>query len=214
MKIYDISLPIHTAMVVWPGDPPVILNKLSEIEKGDPSNITQIRMSVHTGTHIDAPRHFIHDGDTVDQIPLTTLVGEVLVMEIDAAETVISAQILKSHPDRKLLEKATRVLFRTNNSMSEILFQKSFNQHYVGIDTSGAKYLASLNLSLIGVDYLSVATYEETVVPHQVLLSQKIVLLEGINLSQISAGSYQLVCLPLNIIGCEGSPARVILIDA
>jgi len=116
MKIYDISLPITSTMPVWPGDPPVEMKKLSSLENGDYANVTQLQMSVHTGTHIDAPSHFIRDGITVDQIPLTKLVGETLVMVIEETERVISAKVLATHPLKKLLEQAAKVLFRTKNS--------------------------------------------------------------------------------------------------
>lgn len=213
MKIYDISLPIQPNMPVWPGDPPVEMQALSLIEKGDHSNVTQIKMSVHTGTHIDAPHHFIHSGDTVDQIPLRKMIGKVFVMVIDDDVDVISDQVLELHPDFQSLKQATKVLFRTRNTSLWHSHPKTFQRDYVGINASGAALLASLNLDLIGVDYLSIATYHETNEPHQILLSKEIVLLEGIDLSKVPSGFYELYCLPLLIQGCEGAPARVILID-
>lgn len=213
MKIYDISLPIQYNMPVWPGDPPVKLEALSSIEKGDHSNVTQIKMSVHTGTHIDAPHHFIRSGDTVDQIPLRKMIGEVFVISIDDEVDVISDRVLESHPDRHILDQATKILFRTRNSSIWYSHPETFQTDYVGIDASGAALLAKINLDLIGVDYLSIATYHETCEPHQILLSKEIVLLEGIDLFNIPTGFYDLFCLPLNIEGCEGAPARVILID-
>lgn len=213
MKIYDISLPIKSHMLVWPGDPPVTMGSLSAIAKGDHSNVTQIQMSVHTGTHIDAPRHFIDSGGTIDQIPLRKMIGKAFVMIIDDDVDVISDQVLESHSDGHLLNQTKKVLFRTRNSSLWRSHPNTFQTNYVGINALGAALLASLNLDLIGVDYLSVAPYDETSQPHQILLSEEIVLLEGIDLSGVPSGFYDLYCLPLMIRGCEGAPARVILID-
>ncbi len=213
MKIYDISIPIRPDMPIWPGDPSPVVRSIASISAGDIANLTQIAMSVHTGTHIDAPKHFIDSGKTVDQIPIDKLIGEVLVMVINDREKVITEKVLKSHPNRALLEKAKKVLFRTRNSSLWHAFPDAFHQDYVGIDTSGANYLNLLELDLIGVDYLSIAPYEETEAPHKILLGSETVLLEGLDLSKVPSGIYELFCLPLMIHECEGAPARVILID-
>ena len=213
MKIYDISVPITPDMPVWPGDPAVDLQQVSVIASGDSANISHLSMSVHTGTHIDAPKHFIDNGNTIGQIPLEKLVGEVLVMQIDDSVNVISALVLKSHPGIDLLEDAQKVLFRTLNSSLWRQSPNEFRQDYIGIDASGAEFLAGLGLDLIGIDYLSIAPYDETLAPHQILLAEDIVLLEGLDLSKVQAGIFELYCLPLKIPGCEGAPARVILVD-
>jgi arylformamidase len=213
LMIYDISTPISSNTPVWPGDPPVSLRHLSEIEEGDNATVTEVQMSVHTGTHIDAASHFISGAQTVDQIPLDKLIGQVLVLDIDPAENVITKKVLKSHGLHQKLLAARKILFRTRNSN---LFQASsptFQTDYVGIDSSGAEYLVQFKLDLIGVDYYSIAPFTETREPHVILLEKEIVLLEGINLSSVAEGFYQLFCLPLNFIGSEGAPARVILID-
>ena len=213
MKIYDISVGISPEMPTWPDDPPVILTKLAEIQNGADANITAIEMSVHSGTHIDAPKHFIDDGIAADEIPFEKLMGEVVVMEMSDAASVISAEILKTHPDNSRLQTASKVLFKTINSGTWQSSSAEFQKDYVGINKSGAKYLAGLNLDLIGIDYLSIAPYDDTVQPHTILLSKGIILLEGINLSRVPSGIYQLCCLPLKIIGCEGAPARAILVE-
>jgi arylformamidase len=213
MKIYDISVPISPSMPVWPGDPPVELLQVASISSGEAANVSRIDMGVHSGTHIDAPRHFIANGKTIGQIPLEKLIGKVLVMEIDNTEDVISEQVLESHPNNDLLKKASKVLFRTRNSALWQAHPSDFQQDYVGIDSSGAHYLKNLDLDLIGIDYLSIAPYQDTLMPHLILLAEEIVLLEGLDLSQVQDGFYDLYCLPLNIPDCEGAPARVILID-
>lgn len=213
MKIYDISVPITTDMPVWPGDPAVELQQVSAISSGESANITHLSMSAHTGTHIDAPKHFIDNGNTIDQIPLEKLVGEVLVMQIDDSVNVISELGLKSHLSIDHLKDARKVLFRTRNSSLWRTSPNQFRKDYIGIDAAGAEFLAGLGLDLIGIDYLSIAPFDDALAPHQILLAEDIVLLEGLDLSNVPAGVYELYCLPLNLPGCDGAPARVILVD-
>ena len=213
MKILDISIPIRPEMVVWPGDPQVQINKLSSIKKGDHSNLSQISMSLHTGTHIDSPKHFLENGKTIDQIPLEKLIGKVLVIAINENVRVIDKSVLLSHPMVTDLKKSKKVLFRTRNASHYDMKQGKFSEEYVGINQSGAQFLAECNLDLIGVDYLSVASFNDTEAPHKILLDKEIVLLEGINLKEVSPGFYDLYCLPLPISGSDGAPARAILIE-
>lgn len=213
MKIYDISVPITPAIPVWPGDPPVDIQQVADITAGESANISRINMGVHCGTHIDAPRHFINGAKTVGEIPLDKLIGKVYVMEIDHKEEVISDIVLRQHPKHDMLEKASKVIFRTRNSVLWHESPTTFRKDYVGINTAGAVYLSQLHLDLIGIDYLSVAPYDDTLQPHQILLAGETVLLEGLNLSGVSSGEYDLFCLPLNLPQCEGSPARVVLVD-
>lgn len=213
MKIFDISLPISPTMIVWPGDPPVEILQLSAIKEGGDANISKISMCVHTGTHIDAPYHFIDQSDTIDKLPLTKLVGKVFVMDLGKQIDVIDEDMLRGHPESEKLLKNRKVLFKTRNSFLWGNKTGQFDENYVGINTSGANFLSSLNLDLVGVDFLSVASYEETEQPHKILLSRHIILLEGINLRDVPAGFYDLYCLPLLILGSDGAPARVILIE-
>jgi arylformamidase len=213
MKMYDISLPITPSMPVWPGDPSVQMERISTIADGENANVTFLHLCAHTGTHIDAPKHFIDSGKTIEQVPLEKLIGEALVLHIAEDIGVISEDVLQSHPQKELLLKAKKVLFRTRNSALWAAFPTTFVEDYVGIDASGAAYLAALDLDLIGVDYLSVAPYKATYETHHILLGKEIVLLEGIDLSEIPQGFYQLFCLPLNISGSDGAPARAILLE-
>jgi len=212
MDIYDITLPITEDMPVWPGDPPVSIRQLSAIKDGDSSNVSQIQMGVHTGTHIDAPRHFLNDGKTIDQLPLHKLIGDVLVIALADDVDTISAEVLRNHPQKIHLEQARKILFKTKNSSFWHTHPSDFHEDYVGIDRSGAAYLSHFDLDLIGLDYLSVASFQETTVPHQILLEKEIILLEGIDLSKVPEGVYTLYCLPLSIQGSEGAPARAILV--
>jgi arylformamidase len=201
-------------MPVWPGDPLVHIEQISSIQNAESSNISKIAMSVHTGTHIDAPKHFIDSEQTVDEIPLHYLVGEVVVLEIDDEVKIITDGVLHSHPKIKLIKNIKKVLFKTHNSKLWAKNLTEFQPDYVGISSSGAQYLADLNVELVGIDYLSIAPFDQTYEPHLILLSQGIVLLEGIDLSKVNSGIYQIFCLPLNIKGCEGAPARVILVQS
>jgi len=212
MRILDISVPISKTMPVWPGDPHVCLRPLSNIEDGDAASVTEIQMSVHTGTHIDAASHYIAGAQTIDQLPLEKLVGRVLVMEIDPSERTITEDVLKSHGFNKKMTNIKKVLFKTSNSILWKTSPFEFNNNYVGINSSGAVYLANFDLDLIGIDYLSIAPFDETRQPHVILLKKEIILLEGINLSNVSEGYYELYCLPMNLEGCEGAPARAILV--
>ena len=211
MAFIDISVPLQNGMAVWPGDPEVALRQVSSIKAGDEANVTQMRMSVHTGTHIDAPRHFIPDGKTVGSIPLEKLVGKVYVMDLGEETEVISEAVLTANERFAELAKAKKVLFKTQNSTLWSTHPGEFQTDYVGLDLSGAMLLASLALDLIGVDYLSVARFSETKLPHKMLLGKETVLLEGVDLSKVSGGWYQLFCLPINLAQCEGAPARAIL---
>lgn len=213
MKIIDISVPISNNMPIWPGDPPVEFEKLSSIDQGDSVNTTALKMSVHTGTHIDAPYHFIESGQRVDQISLDKLIGEVFVMVIDDGIDVITEKVLKTHPANHQLRETPKVLFRTRNSHFWKDQAHDFNRGYVGIDKSGAEFLKQRQLELIGIDYLSIAPYADTKNPHEILLSNGTILLEGLNLINVSEGIYNLLCLPLNISNCEGAPCRAALID-
>jgi len=213
MKIIDISVPISSQIPTWPGDPPVIFTTLSSISKGDGSNLTQLTMSLHTGTHIDAPKHFFDHGKTTEQIPFEKLIGEVLVVGIDETVDVITESILRMHSQSDEIKKAKKILFKTKNSKFWHSYPAEFRTDFVGIDASAAAYLAALKPDLIGVDYLSVAPYDETDTPHQIMLEYEIVLLESIDLTEVLPGVYQLVCLPIKVANCEGAPARVILIE-
>jgi len=213
MKIHDISIPLADKTAVWPGDPRVSIRQVSTIKSGDEANVSMMRMSVHTGTHIDAPKHFIDDGTTVDQIQLEKLIGEVLVIDLGKRVDVITQSVLEQHPECDTMKKVSRILFKTRNSDLWQTSPGQFHEDYIGLDAIGAEFLAGFRLDLIGVDYLSIARFAETQAPHQKLLEKDIVLLEGINLFGVAGGIYELICLPLKIPGCDGAPARAVLIS-
>ncbi len=206
--IFDISLPISESIAVWPGDKPVKIKQTSNIANGDNSTVSQLTLGAHTGTHVDAPSHFLINGKGVDTLDLNILVGKAFVVEALNVET-ISADVLES---LNIPDDCKRILFHTKNSDLWEKEYSDFNTQYVGISEEGAKWLVSKGIKLVGIDYLSVAPYKKSKPTHTILLSSNIVIVEGLDLRGIQSGMYQLICLPLKIIGIDGAPARAILI--
>ena len=211
-KIIDISLSVSPSLPVWPGDPPIEMSRLSTIEHGDSANVTHISMSAHTGTHVDAPYHFFSgDAATTDQLPLDLLTGPAYVVQIPDSEDRITANILR----RLNIPTGTkRLLFRTRNSELWVMATGNFVEDFVAIDPGAAQYLVDLGVKTIGVDYLSVAPYSDTIPTHRILLGSGVVIIEGLDLSQVDPGFYELYCLPVKLAGADGAPARAILVDS
>lgn len=208
MRTYDITLTISPDIVVWPEDPPVEIFRASRIEDGEVANVTRINMSVHTGTHIDAPYHFIREGQTVENIDINLLTGRVYVLHLPDAD-LITLDMVENSP---IPPRTKRVLFRTRNSDHWASGEhRTFDTGYVALSPEAADYLIGRGVKLIGVDYLSVAPFNDVVTTHQILLGSGIVIVEGLNLSEVSQGRYTLYCLPLKIAGADGAPARAIL---
>ena len=209
MRIIDISVPIREEMVVWPGDPPFERSNRSAIARGDKCNLTAVRMSVHAGTHVDAPSHFLDDGATVERIDPAAFVGPCRVIEVTNPTEVGRADLEAAD-----LAGVERLLIKTRNST--LLARGEFVERYVGISPDAARFLATLaTLRLVGLDYYSVAPFapDKAVAVHHALLGRGIVALEGIDLSGVEPGDYELVALPLRIEGSDGSPVRAVLID-
>ena len=209
MQIHDISLPISESIVVWPGDPPVRITHALHLERGDEATLSHLDMGAHTGTHVDAPAHFVLGGSGVDALDLNVLVGPALVVHALAAD-VLSAEVLAALP---IPPGTERVLFRTRNSELWARGERAFQEDFVAIADDGARWLIERGVRLVGIDYLSVAPFDELFPTHRTLLHAGIVPLEGLNLSSVEPGVYQLVCLPLKIADADGAPARAILID-
>jgi arylformamidase len=209
-KIIDISLEITPDLIVWPGDPPVHVERIMKIEAGDTVNVTTLRMSAHTGTHLDAPYHFIDGKRTVDQIQIQELIGPVQVVGIPEEINLISRDLLEQILSDPVCEK---IIFKTRNTNSWINRDSSFNTSYIGLDEEAANYLIKKNIKLVGIDYLSVAPFENQIKTHRALLKENIIILEGLNLSSVDPGMYFLICLPLKLKGSDGAPMRAVLID-
>ena len=210
MRVIDISLTITPEMPVWPEDKPVDMHRVSKIEEGDIANVTYLAASAHTGTHVDAPYHFLPDGNTVEDLPLDALVGPVQVVQVTSNIEVITAEVLEQLKIEPVVE---RVLFKTSNSEIWKDPKAPFTKHFVALDESGARFLAERKMKLVGIDYLSISIFKEIQAPHEILLSSGMVILEGLNLREVNAGKYTLFCLPLKLKGADGAPARAVLVE-
>ncbi|HJQ27291.1 MAG TPA: cyclase family protein [Blastocatellia bacterium] len=205
MKIFDVTVPISKNLPVYPGDPPVKIERKATIGKNDAHyNLSRYSFSSHVGTHVDAPFHFIADGKTVDQLPLELLMGRARVVEVTSPR--IDEAALKEFD----FTADARVLFKTRNSY---LWGKSeFVQDYVYITPGAARVLVNGGIKLVGIDYLSVEKFgSETFDTHLTLLGAGTLIIEGLDLREIEPGDYELICLPMKFQGGDGSPARVIL---
>ena len=202
----DVSLPLRTGMVVWPGDPPVSIVPFKEIARGSSSNVTGLSMGAHTGTHMDAPRHFFTGARGLDTMPLEATIGLARVIEIRDRES-IKVEELRRHRIRR----GERILFKTYGSAARWRRRK-FDGRYVYVTPEAARFLAERGVRTIGVDYLSVGGYKKDgAETHRALLGAGIWIIEGLNLSGVQPGRYDLVCLPLRILASDGAPARAAL---
>lgn len=203
----DISVPLRTGMVHWPGDTEPSFRRVSSIGDGAGANVTECRMSAHTGTHMDAPGHFLESAPGIDTFPLEIGIGPAKVIQIDPNAPVIDRNQIRHGS----IGRGDRILFRTRNSEGD-WHDRDFDRGYVGLDHSAAEFLVSAGVLLVGVDYLSVGVFAgDGVQTHKTLLSAGIWILEGLSLQGIEPGNYDLICLPLPIVGSDGSPARAAL---
>ncbi len=206
--MYDISVGVSPEIPVWPGDPPVKLERVKSMEDGEEANVSQLQSSVHVGTHIDAPIHFVEGGHSVDMIPLKSLLGRAYVVDLRKAD-VLDAQALES---ARIPPRTRRLLFKTRNSDHWENEERKFQRDFVAVDASGAEWLVKKGVKLVGVDYLSVAPFNDGVATHRILLEAGIVVVEGLNLARVSKGRYTLYCLPVKLMGSDGAPARAVLV--
>lgn len=209
MKIIDISVTVSDSTPLWPRTPRLKLNAHASMRHGDEANDTNIQINLHTGTHLDAPLHFVKQGKSIDRIPLDVFIGPVFVAYLPKIKK-ITADVLTS---LSIPRSTTRILFKTDNSKRWRAKSPRFTKNYVGLDESGARWLATRGIKLVGVDYLSVAAFDEAGPVHRVLLKKNIVLLEGINLSGVASGRYQLICLPIKFKKTEAAFTRAVLVD-
>jgi len=208
MSYIDVTLSVDERRPAWPGDPPFVHHITAVIGKhGSECNLSSVEMSTHFGTHVDAPYHFITDGKTVDELDLNLLVGPCVVVEALKAERLVSPADLEG----QVPVGTERVLIRTINS-ERYLHDTQFHEEFVALSKECVQYLVSLGVRLIGIDYYSIAPYDDPVPVHTLFLGLgDTVALEAVDLSGVRAGMYELVCLPLKIKGAGGAPARVLL---
>jgi len=207
MKIYDISVPIRSTMPVYEGDPAVKIDAWSAFAKGDSSNVSMLNFGAHTGTHVDAPAHFIEGARKIDALPLETLIGAARVIRVADDVTEITPEFL----ERCALGGIERVIFHTRNSG---LWSDNFRSDYTHLLPEAARNLVNRGVKLVGTDYLSIEKFHSGHHrTHLTLLSSNVVIVEGLNLSDVPEGDYELICLPLRIAdgSGDGAPARAVL---
>lgn len=207
MTLYDISLTYTEDLPTWPGDPTIQLKQISSIEDGEMANVTHLSMCAHSGTHVDAPDHFLGNGKTVESIPLELMVGPAAVVEVRAEGTITAADLISA----QIPEGTKRILLKTANSEVWAAGNMEFQEDFLAPDKEAAKYLIELGIEVIGVDYLSVAPFTDPEPTHKTLLEAGVLIIEGLDLSGVEPGEYTLYCLPLKIGGADGAPARVLL---
>jgi arylformamidase len=200
-KWIDISVPIYDGMVHWPDNPPIAVYPVMQLERGDICTLSALEMGAHTGTHIDAPVHFISGGAGTDAVPLDRLIGPARVIPIENPRAVTQAE-LHDHG----VGQAERLLFKTLNSQ-RCWKGSEFVSDCVALGEDAARYLADLNTLAIGIDYLSVGSPDV----HRTLFRAGVAIIEGLNLSEVAPGAYEFMCLPLRITGSDGAPARALL---
>lgn len=193
-------------MVRWPGDAPFELKQTDSIARGAEANVSEMRASVHSGTHIDAPLHYFEGGASIDRMPIPATCGRARVIEIRDPE-LIRAEELESHH----ISKHERVLFKTASS-GRCWKAAEFQTKFVYLPKAAAGYLAACGVQAVGIDYLSIGGAEaDCSETHRILLAAGIWIIEGLQLALIEPGEYELLCLPLKIVGSEAAPARAVL---
>jgi arylformamidase len=203
MRLYDISVPIRPGMIVYEGDPDVHLERMNSIANGDVANVSRLDFGVHTGTHVDAPVHFIDGAPGSESLAPEALIGGAVVVDATSAVGDLDDRALELFD---IPEGAERVLLKTTNS--NLWARDSFSKNFVSLNGSGARYLTARGTRVVGIDFLSIGDPEA----HQELLGAGVIPLEGLDLREVEPGPYQLICLPLRLEGADGVPARAILL--
>lgn len=201
----DISIPLTTGMVHYPGDPVVRIEREQDIARGDAATVSSVFMSAHSGTHVDAPLHFLAGGRPVDEVPFDAMTGKARVIEVRDDESIKAAEI-----EACGVERGEILLFKTRNSA--LWADRSFNPGYVYLSTEAAALLVKKKVRTVGIDYLSVGGFERNEAEaHRLLLEASVCIIEGLDLSAARPGAYEFLCLPLRIAGGEAAPARAII---
>ena len=208
MKIYDISVLVWDGLPTWPGDPKLMMDLASSIALGNVANVTHLDMGAHTGTHLDAPFHFDKNGSGIDQLPLETLIGPCRVFDLTDVTGDITAAALEKCDWRGV----KRALFKTRNSRHWAQGDQEFDKGFTALGADSAAHLIEHGVELVGIDYLSVEAFGSKAHPvHEILLGMGVVIVESLNLSEVPAGDYELIALPVKLKGADGAPARVVL---
>jgi len=210
VKILDISVPLSPGLPVWPGDPQIVLERYRSIGDDSASNDSRLACSVHVGTHVDAPGHFVENGPTVEQLPLDILMGRTWVVEALTVDT-ITPELLEN---LDMPSGTTRLVFKTENSRLWENPAHPFKTDFVALNAEAATWIVDHGIRLVGIDYLSIQMFEDPEpLTHRILLKAGVIIVEGLNLRDVRPGSYRLICLPLKLAGSDGAPCRAVLIE-
>lgn len=202
----DVTAPLHSGMVHWPDNPPVKIERMLDISKGDNANVSELSMGSHTGTHMDAPVHFINDGIALDKMDLGATIGRARVIAVEDDESIKPDAL--SGQD---IGDGDRIIFKTRNSTAQ-WWSQPFKEDFVYLTHEAAQLLAERGVRTVGVDYLSVGGYKrDGAETHRALLGAGIWIIEGLRLNDIEPGEYELICLPLLVTGADGAPSRALL---
>jgi arylformamidase len=206
MTIYDVSMEIRPGMLVWPGDDGVELDRTAKLEDGAHSNLSRLRCGTHTGTHVDAPLHFLPGGKTVDALDLDALIGPAWIADLAGVQRIRDRDLEASG----IPAGTERLLLKTDNS-ERLARETEFRADYAGLDASGAEWIVRRGIRLLGSDYLSIAVRDLTSPVHRLLLEEEVILVEGLCLAGVPSGLCRFYCLPLKLKGAEGALARAVV---
>jgi len=207
MEIIDLSVPLKPELPSWPGCTGIRLEPVKRMADGDAENLSRLDLDVHTGTHIDAPWHYVENGHTVDHLPLDVLIGPAFVSFLPEVSQITADDLSAI----KLPPGTRRLLLRTRNSELWARGVTNFKEDYVALTADAAQWVVDRGIRLIGVDYLSVQRYIDSPLTHRILLEADVIIIEGLNLDGVQPGRYELICLPIRLVGADGAPARAIL---
>jgi arylformamidase len=200
----DVTVPIRDGMLHWPGNPAIAITQTEHLERGDDATVSSISLGAHTGTHVDAPVHFIVGGSGVERIGLDRLIGPARVVDLGEID-----RIERNDLEPLDLRPRDRVLFKTKNS--RYWQERQFRPDYTCVSPQAACWLVEREVWTVGIDYLSIGCVESGVETHRTLLGKDVCIIEGLDLSRVEPGAYDLICLPLRLEGLDGAPARVVL---
>lgn len=207
-RLIDISVSLSPDVPVWPGDDKPRFIQAMSLQNGDDANVTNLNFCVHTGTHIDAPLHFVDGAKSVDQLPPELFVGPVQVIDCRGLDKITDEDLVKA----AMVKGTERLLFKTDNSRHWVSGNSAFDESFVALTPKAAQWVTDFGIKLVGIDYLSIERFGEPGnKTHHILLGNGIIVIEGLDLSMVEAGRYELMCLPLKLKGVEGAPARVFL---
>ena len=206
MALYDVTVPLDSRVPIFPGDPDFRLERVASLSDGAVCNLSRLDCGTHTGTHIDAPVHFIDGAPAVDATPLEAMLGPAYVVDATSVSERIDAGTLGA---LAIPEDVDRLIFKTRNS--ELWALPTFAPDFVGVTARAAAALVERGVRLVGIDYLSIAPPGDPTPTHVALLSAGVVILEGLDLRAVAPGRYELLCLPIRLVGSDGAPARAVL---